>query len=72
MMRRGHSLNELMIAVSLSMVLMSLIFAIAVNLQGGSEKINRRVDQNSAAQATMAITRKSCSQPDMQPALLAR
>ena len=57
MMRRGHSLNELMIAVSLSMVLMSLIFAIAVNLQGGSEKINRRVDQNSAAQATIDLIR---------------
>ena len=38
MMRRGHSLNELMIAVSLSMVLMSLIFSIAVNLQGGAEE----------------------------------
>ena len=57
MMRRGHSLNELMIAVSLSMVLMSLIFSIAVNLQGGAEKINRKVDQNSAAQSAMDLLR---------------
>ena len=37
MMRRGHTLNELMVAVSLSMVLMALIFGITVGLQGGTD-----------------------------------
>ena len=57
MMRRGHTLNELMVAVSLTMVLMALIFTIAINLQGGSEKINRKVDQNSAAQSAIDLIR---------------
>ncbi len=57
MMRRGHSLNELMVAVSLSMVLMALIFDIAINLQKGTEKINSKVDQNSAAQSVIDLLR---------------
>ena len=57
MMRRGHTLNELMVSVALSMVLMSLIFGIAVNLHAGSEKINSKMDQNSASQAAIDLLR---------------
>jgi type II secretory pathway component PulJ len=57
MMRRGHSLNELMVAVSLSMILMSLIFGISVNMQTGTERINRKVDQNTGAQSAIDLLR---------------
>ncbi len=44
----------------------------AAETLSGSFKVKLATPKELGAQAAKAITRKSCSQPDMQPALLAR
>jgi hypothetical protein len=57
MMRRGHTLNELMVAIALSTIIMAMIFEISTGMQSGVEKINRRVDQAAATRAALDLLR---------------